>query len=110
VDLLGPLPLSHCWIVAQQLAGFPIFKQEGVVAFKVSVVNGDHQPFQGVRQGLGRSEGVVFGHGLGFYKCMEIASNRNKTGDEYFFCYKVAQIRKSRCTFDIQTNHKASKP
>jgi hypothetical protein len=25
---------------------------------------------------------VVFRHGLGFYKCMEIASNRNKTGDE----------------------------
>ena len=53
-----------------------------MVAFEVSVVDGYHQPFQGVREGLGRSKGVVFGHGLGLYKCMEIAPNRNKTGDE----------------------------
>jgi len=37
---------------------------------------------------------------------MEIAPNRNKTGDEYFFCYEVAQIGSDRIIFALQTNLK----
>ena len=37
---------------------------------------------------------------------MEIAPNRNKTGDEYFFCYEVAQNRLDCIIFALQTNHK----
>jgi hypothetical protein len=48
-----------------------------MVAFQISVVDGYHQPFQGVGEGLGRSEGVVFGHGC---KCTKTPPMQSKGG------------------------------
>ena len=55
-------PLGLGWIITKQVLASTVLAQEAVVALQIIVRDGNHQPFEGIGQGLGRAVGVVFVH------------------------------------------------
>ena len=63
---MNPRPLSLGGVVAQQFASPAVLAQKGVVLLQVLGGYRNHQPLQGIREGFGRSGGVV-GHTANLY-------------------------------------------